>query len=243
MRSGQLNLPAGFEHWLIKFDGVKFNGDWGVSDPVGYGLLEYSYYQIALRCGITMAESRLFSENNRHHFMTRRFDRDAEGWQDVYANSGCSGALRLFCKWLLFLRTAVYGDEATAIPTASIEQQFRRVLFNLVGCNQDDHVKNFAFTMDRRGQWDISPAYDLCHAEGSDFTRHHQLSINGKTHGFTLADLKHLAAYAGLPRGREKRILAEVLEAFSGWPALARELEIPERLIAHVGSTLRMKWV
>ena len=128
------------------------------------------------------------------------------------------------------------------IPTASIEQQFRRVLFNLVSCNQDDHVKNFAFSMDRRGQWDITPAYDLCHAEGSDFTRHHQLSINGKTHGFNLTDLKHLAAYAGLPRGREKRILAEILEGFSGWPELARELEIPERLIAHVDSTLRMEW-
>src|SRR5690606_38726067 len=88
------------------------------------------------------------------------------------------------------------------IPKAGIEEQFRRVVFNLVGCNQDDHVKNFAFIMNRQGHWDIAPAYDLCHAEGSHFTRFHQLSLNGKTSGFTRADLKHLAEYAGLPRNR-----------------------------------------
>ena len=243
VRSGQLNLPAGFEHWLIKFDGVKFNGDWGVSDPVGYGLLEYSYYQIALRCGITMAESRLFSENNRHHFMTRRFDRDAEAGKIFMQTLAAVAHFDYFASGYYSYEQLFMVMKQLRIPAASIEQQFRRVLFNLVGCNQDDHVKNFAFTMDRRGQWDISPAYDLCHAEGSDFTRHHQLSINGKTHGFTLADLKHLAAYAGLPRGREKRILAEVLDAFAGWHDLAKELDIPQRLIAHVGSTLRMQWV
>ena len=243
VRSGQLNLPAGFEHWLIKFDGVKFNGDWGVSDPVGYGLLEYSYYQIALRCGITMAESRLFSENNRHHFMTRRFDRDAQAGKIFMQTLAAVAHFDYFESGYYSYEQLFMVMKQLRIPTASIEQQFRRVLFNLVGCNQDDHVKNFAFTMDRRGQWDISPAYDLCHAEGSGFTRHHQLSINGKTHGFTLADLKHLAAYAGLPRGREKRILAEVLETFSGWEELAKGLEIPERLITHVNNTLRMKWV
>ena len=243
VRSGQINLPAGFEHWLIKFDGVKFNGDWGVSDPVGYGLLEYSYYQIALSCGINMAESRLFSESNRHHFMTRRFDRDAQGGKLFMQTLAAVAHFDYFESGYYSYEQLFMVMKQLRIPTASIEQQFRRVLFNLVGCNQDDHVKNFAFTMSRRGQWDITPAYDLCHAEGSDFTRHHQLSINGKTHSFTLADLKHLAVYAGLPRGREKRILTQVLDAFSGWPKLAEELDIPERLIAHVDNTLRMKWV
>ena len=103
-------------------------------------------------------------------------------------------------------------------------------------------MKNIAFTMDRQGQWDLSPAYDLCHAEGSDFTRHHQLSINGKTQGFTMSDLKHLADYAGLPRGREKRILQQVLDAFSGWESLADELGIPESLKTHVLRTQRLNW-
>jgi serine/threonine-protein kinase HipA len=128
------------------------------------------------------------------------------------------------------------------VPPMSMEQQFRRVLFNLVGCNQDDHVKNFAFLMDRHGRWDIAPAYDLCHAEGSDFTARHQLSIAGKTTGFTRADLKELADHAGLPRGRERRLLDEVVAAFAGWQALARELGVPQRLVQHVQSTLRLSW-
>lgn len=175
--------------------------------------------------------------------MTRRFDRDAQGGKVFMQTLAAVAHYDYFASGYYSYEQLFMVMKQLQIPTVSIEQQFRRVLFNLVGCNQDDHVKNFAFSMDRRGQWDITPAYDLCHAEGSDFTRHHQLSIDGKTHGFTLADLKHLAAYAGLPRGREKRILGEVLEAFFGWHDLAKELDIPQRLIAHVGSTLRMEWV
>ncbi|MGS2722560.1 type II toxin-antitoxin system HipA family toxin [Porticoccus sp. GXU_MW_L64] len=242
VRSGQLQLPADFEHWLIKFDGVEFNGDWGVADPAGYGLLEYSYYQIAKACGVDMMESRLFRENGRSHFMTRRFDRSNNS-QKLFVQT--LGALAHFDYW----ESGHYSYEQLfmvmkqlQIPLASIEQQFRRAMFNLVGCNQDDHVKNFSFTMNRSGQWNIAPAYDLCHAQGSHFTRNHQLSINGKTNNFEMADLKHLAAYAGLPRGREKRILDEVLEGFSRWPQLASELEIPQRLQEHVLRTLRMHW-
>ncbi|MDM3870012.1 type II toxin-antitoxin system HipA family toxin [Porticoccus sp. W117] len=242
VRSGQLQLPADFEHWLIKFDGVEFNGDWGVADPAGYGLLEYSYYQIARSCGIDMMESRLFQENGRNHFMTRRFDRSDNG-QKLFMQT--LGALAHFDYW----ESGYYSYEQLFmvmkqlhIPQASIEQQFRRTVFNLVGCNQDDHVKNFSFTMNRNGQWDIAPAYDLCHSEGSNFTRNHQLSINGKTNNFDMADLKHLANYAGLPRGREKRILDEVLDGFSRWPELANELNIPLPLQNHVMGTWRIKW-
>ena len=96
--------------------------------------------------------------------------------------------------------------------------------------------------MDRQGQWSLSPAYDLCHAEGSDFTRHHQLSINGKLNDFTRSDLKALANFAGLPRGREKAILEQVVEAFRGWRELADREGVPERLITHVTSTLRLNW-
>lgn len=96
--------------------------------------------------------------------------------------------------------------------------------------------------MDRRGQWDLAPAYDLCHAEGSDLTRRHQLSVNGKTEGFERTDLKALARFAGLPRGAERRVLDEVLAAFAAWPALAAELGVPDPLVAHVTRTLRRAW-
>jgi serine/threonine-protein kinase HipA len=241
VRSGQLDLPAGFEHWLIKFDGVSFSGDWGIADPKGYGLLEYSYSQIARQCGITMSECRILSENGRHHFMTRRFDR--EGGQKRFVQT--FAALRHFD----YYESGAYSYEQLFqtmkllnVPPAAMEQQFRRVLFNVVGCNQDDHVKNFAFVMDRAGRWDLSPAYDLCHAEGPGFTRQHQLRINGRTGGFTRVDLARLAEHAGLPRGRERRLLEEVVAAFSGWRRLADDLGVPRPLVQHVESTLRLDW-
>jgi serine/threonine-protein kinase HipA len=242
VRSGQLNLPAGFEHWLIKFDGVEFSGDWGVADPAGYGLLEYSYYKIARACGINMMESRVFSENGRNHFMTRRFDRDEEGGKKFVQTFAALAHYDYYESGLYSYEQLFMVMKQLGIPKASFEEQFRRIVFNLVGCNQDDHVKNFAFMMDRRGNWDVSPAYDLCHAEGSDFTRFHQLSINGKTSGFDRADLKHLAEYAGLPQGKETQILERTIEAFSGWQALAKELDMPLELQAHVLRTLKLKW-
>jgi serine/threonine-protein kinase HipA len=242
IRSGQMDLPAGFEHWLIKFDGVEFSGDWGVADPAGYGLLEYSYYQMAKRCDIDMMDCRLLQENGRSHFMTRRFDRGPDG--DKYCAQTLA-AVKHFDYW----ETGAYSYEQVIMTMRElgmslpvIEQQVRRIIFNLVACNQDDHVKNISFMMDRQGRWSLSPAYDMCHSEGSAFTRTHQLSLNSKTSNFTMADLKHLGEYAGLPRGREKQILGKTLEAFSQWEQLADELDIPLSLRTHVQDTLRLQW-
>jgi serine/threonine-protein kinase HipA len=242
VRSGQLQLPAGYEHWLIKFDGVAFNGDWGVADPLGYGLLEYSYSQVAKDCGIHMTECAVLSENGRNHFMTRRFDRDSEGSKHFIQTLGALAHFDYYDSGAHSYEQLFMTMKQLHMPKQAMEQQFRRTVFNLVGCNQDDHVKNFAFQMQRDGTWALSPAYDLCHAEGSDFTKHHQLSLNAKTTGFNKSDLKHLASYAGLPRGREDLILDQVLEAFAKWPALSAELGIPKALRAHVLRTLRMSW-
>ncbi|MFO1076594.1 MAG: type II toxin-antitoxin system HipA family toxin [Planctomycetota bacterium] len=242
VRSGQTHLPAGFEHWLIKFDGVAFSGDWGIADPKGYGLLEFTYSELARRCGIVMSECRLLQENGRSHFMTRRFDRDARGGKSFVQTFA---ALAHFD----YYETGAYSYEQLfltmkqlRVPAAAMEQQFRRVVFNLVGCNQDDHVKNFAFVMDRSGAWGITPAYDLCHAEGSAFTSRHQLSIDGKTGGFDKQDLRHLADVAGLPRRRELVVLDEVLAAFAGFRELAEGLGVPAPLVQHVVRTLRTEW-
>ncbi|MGB5245502.1 MAG: type II toxin-antitoxin system HipA family toxin [Woeseia sp.] len=242
VRSGQLDLPPGYEHWLIKFDGVEFSGDWGVADPAGYGLLEYSYYEMALACGINMTESRIFAENGRHHFMTRRFDRGQDGKKRFMQTLGAIAHYDYWESGAYSYEQVFMAMKELGISKASIEEQFRRTVFNVVGCNQDDHVKNIAFLMNRQGQWDLSPAYDLCHAEGSDFTRFHQLSINGKTSSFELEDLKQLAAYAGLPRGRYKQILEQTVDAFSDWPNLANELGIPKPLHEHVMRTVRLTW-
>lgn len=242
VRSGQLDLPAGFEHWMIKFDGVELSGDWGIADPRGYGLLEYSYAQTAQACGIEMAECRLLQENGRSHFMTRRFDRGPQGEKIFMQTFGALCHYDYYASGHHSYEQLFMAMRQLGLPQEQLEQQFRRVVFNLVGCNQDDHVKNFSFLMDRQGRWRLSPAYDLCHAAGSDFTRNHQLSIDGKTNGFELRDLKYLADYAGLPRGREKQVLEECLEAFAAWPERAAELEIPAELRARVLATQRLSW-
>ena len=241
VRSGQLHLPAGFEHWLIKFDGVKFSGDWGIADPSGYGLLEYSYYLLAKECGINMMESRIFSESGRNHFMSRRFDRDRDGGKKFVQTLGALAHYDYYESGYHSYEQLFMVMKRLHIPKRAFEEQFRRVVFNIVGCNQDDHVKNVAFMMDRNGQWDLSPAYDLVHSEGSEFTRNHQLSINGKTNNFDRSDLKHLAEYAGLPRGFEKQVIQRTVEAFSKWKGLATDLGIPVNLQEHVLRTLRLK--
>ena len=241
VRSGQLHLPVGFEHWLIKFDGVKFSGDWGIADPSGYGLLEYSYYLLAKECGINMMESRIFSESGRNHFMSRRFDRDRDGGKKFVQTLGALAHYDYYESGYHSYEQLFMVMKRLHIPKRAFEEQFRRVVFNIVGCNQDDHVKNVAFMMDRNGQWDLSPAYDLVHSEGSEFTRNHQLSINGKTNNFDRSDLKHLAEYAGLPRGFEKQVIQRTVEAFSKWKGLATDLGIPVNLQEHVLRTLRLK--
>lgn len=242
VRSGQLDLPRGFEHWLIKFDGVAFSGDWGIADPSGYGLLEYSYYKMARACGIDMMESRLFRENGRNHFMTRRFDRAPDGRKLFVQTFAAVAHFDYYESGLYSYEQLFMTMRQLGMSQSAMEEQFRRVIFNLVGCNQDDHVKNFAFHMDRRGNWDLTPAYDLCHAEGSDFTRFHQLSLNGKTSGFTREDTRSLAKYAGLPRGRDKQILEQTVAVFGSWQQTAQEIAVPEKLQSHVLRTLRLEW-
>ncbi|MYG42030.1 MAG: type II toxin-antitoxin system HipA family toxin [Rhodobacteraceae bacterium] len=242
IRSGQLDLLPNFEHWLIKFDGVAFSGDWGLADPSGYGLLEYSYHLMAKACGIDMMESRIFSENGRNHFMTRRFDRDEEGGKKFVQTFAAIEHFDYYESGVYSYEQLLTTMRKLNMSQSAIEEQFRRIVFNVVGCNQDDHVKNFGFMMDRQGNWDITPAYDLCHAEGSDFTRFHQLSINNKTSDFILEDLKHLAKFARLPRNREKIVLEQTVDAFSTWYQKAIELDIPKALQDHVLSTLRLTW-
>ena len=240
VRSGQIDLPAGYEHWLIKFDGVEFSGDWGVADPAGYGLLEYSYYEMAKQCGIHMMHSQIFAENGRHHFMTRRFDRDTSGNKKFIQTFGALTHYDYYASGHYSYEQLFLLMKQLKLPKAAFEEQFRRIVFNVVACNQDDHVKNFSLTMDRNGNWGLTPAYDLCHSEGSHFTRFHQLSINGKTTDFERSDLKALAEYAGLPQGRERHVIEKTQDVFSKWETLAKELEIPAGIQAHVLRTLRL---
>ncbi|HEY3865854.1 MAG TPA: type II toxin-antitoxin system HipA family toxin [Solirubrobacteraceae bacterium] len=239
LRSGQVQVGEGFRHWLLKFDGVSRAGDHGLTDPEGWGAVEYAYSKMARAAGIEMTECRLLEEHGRRHFMTRRFDRPDEGgklhMQTVGALEHASynepGAYS-YKQLMLLIRRLGLG-------TPVVEQQFRRMVFNVVARNQDDHVKNIAFLMDREGAWSLAPAYDVIWAwkPGNPWLDSHQMSINDKRDRFTVADLRATAAVAGLSRGRAEAILAEVGDAVAGWRGIAEEVGVDERIAEQIASS------
>lgn len=242
VRSGQVLAEPGFRHWLLKFDGVSGAGDHGLRDPQGWGAVEYAYWRMARAAGVEMSEARLLEENGRRHFMTRRFDRPDRGG-------------KLHMQTLAALEHVSYNEPGTysyeqalllmrrlGLGTPAIEQQFRRMVFNVVARNQDDHVKNIAFLMDRRGAWSLAPAYDVTWAfqRGNRWLDSHQMTIAGKRDGFTVADLRDVARLAGLKRGRSEAILAEVSDVVAGWDAIAHEVGVDEAMAEQIARTHRL---
>jgi serine/threonine-protein kinase HipA len=242
VRSGQVKAPPGFGYWLLKFDGVTANKDKELEDPQGYTLIEYAYALMAQDAGIEMSECRLLEEGGRRHFMTRRFDRESDG-SKLHMQSLAALAHLDFNS----ARTSGY-EQAFAVmkqlelPMRSIEQQFRRMLFNVVARNQDDHVKNIAFLMDKSGVWSLSPAFDVTYAYNPAglWTARHQMTINGKSDDFTLADFKACAQVAGLKRGRHEEMLDEVTAAVENWPRYAQAAGVSEKQRELIAATHRL---
>jgi serine/threonine-protein kinase HipA len=242
IRSGQVDVGEGFRHWLLKFDGVSRAGDHGLADPQGWGAVEYAYSKMAIAAGIEMTECRLLEENGRRHFLTRRFDRPDGGGK---LHMQTVGAL----EHVSYNEPGTYSYEQVlllirrlGLGTPVAEQQFRRMVFNVVARNQDDHVKNIAFLMDRTGAWSLAPAYDVIWAwkPGNPWLDSHQMSINGKRDGFSVADLRAVAGVAGLKRGRAEAILAEVSEIVAGWREVAAEVGVDERMAEQIASSHRL---
>jgi serine/threonine-protein kinase HipA len=225
VRSGQIEAGDGFEYWLIKFDGVQGNKDKELEDPQGYGLIEFAYYKMALDCGITMNECRLLEEGNRHHFMTRRFDRTRTGGKLHMQSLGALAHYDYNEPGAYGYEDALYAMRQLDLGMPEIEEQFRRMVFNIVGRNQDDHVKNIAFLMDQSGNWSLSPAFDLTYSynPSGDFTSNHQMTLNGKRNNFTFDDFKACAKSASMKRGRAETIIGEVHSVISRWRDYADE--------------------
>ncbi len=229
VRSGQVDVPAGFEYWILKFDGVEDTSrDLGRSR--GYGAIEWAYSEMARAAGIEMTECRLLEEGDRRHFMTRRFDRTADG--DKLHMQSLAALEHLDFE----LGEAHSYDQAFGVirrlglSAEAAEEQFRRMVFNVVARNQDDHVKNIAFMMNRRGEWSLSPAFDVVYSFNPEgrWTRVHQMSINGKRDNFTMADLEATASLAGLKRGAARRITDQITATVENWPAFAATARVPE---------------
>lgn len=227
VRSGQVALPEGFGYWLIKFDGLVGNGDKEGDDKWGYGRVEYAYSLMARAAGIEMTECRLW---NKRHFMTRRFDRLPDGGK-LHAQT--LGALAHFD----FNNPRLYSYEDAFDVTRRVvndaranEQLFRRMAFNVLAWNCDDHVKNITYLMDRRGAWRLAPAYDACYAynPSGDWTSRHQMAVNGKRLDISDADILACARFANMRERKARAVLDEVRAAVRAWPRFAAEAEVRE---------------
>ena len=228
IRCGQTTLKKGFEHWLIKFDGVKENSDRELADPDGYCAVEYAYFLMAKDCGIEMSDCRLHEERGRRHFMTRRFDRP-EGDRKLHMLT-----LAGMAHWDFRASGSNSYEELFGVlkklnlPASAAEQMYRRMVFNVIARNHDDHVKNTAFLMDRQGVWKLAPAYDMTYSYNPQgaWTSLHSLSINGKRTDFSVHDLMQCAEVASLKQGMPKRIFHQVLDVVSRWREYAEEFQI-----------------
>ncbi|WP_221029313.1 type II toxin-antitoxin system HipA family toxin [Actomonas aquatica] len=244
VRSGQVDAGAGFEYWLLKFDGVSANRDKELDDPQGYGAIEYAYHLMARAAGITMSDCRLLEENGRRHFMTRRFDRTASGDKLHMQSLGGLAHLDFNAAGASSYEQALQVIRQLGLPMAAVEEQFRRMVFNVVARNQDDHVKNIAFLMDRRGRWSLAPAYDVMYAynPGGPWTATHQMTVNGKRDGFTVADFEACAKVGLMQRGRTRAILQEVVTAVRRWPEFGEQAGVSETWIRQVAAAHRLRW-
>jgi serine/threonine-protein kinase HipA len=241
LRSGQFDTPEGFEHWLLKFDGVGKYAELGTGGD--YGRIEYAYHLMAKQAGIEMYPCRLLEENGRAHFMTRRFDREVIDGRTVkhhmqtlcamehmdFKQRGTHAYAQLF---MATLRLKL-GDEA-------LEQVFRRMVFNVMARNCDDHTKNFAFRLKQGGTWELAPAYDVTHAYNpkGEWTYQHLMSVNGKFNDITRKDLLEEADRFSVP-GRSSA-LADVRSALESWPEAAKEARLRDSAVDRVAKDFRL---
>ena len=235
IKSGQAKAPKGFNHWLIKLDGVS-DSQFGAS--TGYGRVEMAYYLMAKACEIEMTECRLLEENGRAHFMTQRFDRE---------DGDIKHHIQTFCAMQHFDFNNVnsYSYEQLfqtmrllRLPYPQAEQMFRRMVFNVMARNCDDHTKNFAFRLRKGQNWELTPAYDICHAfrPGSEWVSQHALSINGKRNAITKEDLVTVAKLMNIKKATE--IIQQTSEVIKNWMVFAEETKIEPKLKEAIKTTL-----
>jgi serine/threonine-protein kinase HipA len=227
---------------LLVFDGVTGNKDKELEDPKGYGAIEYAYYLMAKAAGINMSECRLLEENGRRHFMTRRFDR-LDGGEKLHMQSLCALAHFDFNQaGAHAYEQAFFAIRQLNLPMADVEEQFRRMAFNIVARNQDDHVKNIAFLMDKTGRWSLAPAFDVTYSynPSGNWTDRHQMTMNGKRDGFMLADFRACAKIALMKRGRAEAIMDEVCTAVKKWPDYAKQADVMNDWRKQIRQNLRL---
>ena len=238
MRSGQVTAPDGFEYWLLKFDGVA-NREHGLVDPKGYGRIEYAYSLMARAAGIDMSPCQLLQENGRAHFMTRRFDRLATGeklhMQSLYAMAHLDNSLSGAHSY----EQAFDVARRLALPATDNEELFRRMTFNVIARNQDDHTKNIAYLMNQAGEWSLAPAFDVIYAynPAGEWTSRHQMTINGRSDNFELADLLAVASRYRVHDASD--IVGAVETAVAAWQDFADTACVDEVVVTRIAQAHR----
>lgn len=244
VRSGQTQLGHGYDYWLMKFDNVSKNGDHGLEDKPEYTLIEYAYYLMALDAGIAMNECRIYDSDGDHHFMTKRFDR-ADGKKLHMQSLGAMAHISYQEPGALSYELAAGYMKEFGITYREIEQFYRRMVFNCLAVNQDDHVKNISFIMDRTGKWTLSPAYDVTFSynPANKWLRAHQMTVNGKTIEIGLSDLLEAGNKMGIKERRCKDIISEVSSAVSRFSSFAEHAGINEKTYAYINSVIEANGV
>lgn len=237
LRSGQLDAPEGFEHWLLKFDGMGKDQELGTTQ--NYGRVEYAYHLMARAAGVHMTECRLLKETGRAHFMTRRFDREGTSGRH-HVQTLCAMAHLDYRKKGTNAYSQLFDTMGQLrLPYQDLEEAFRRMAFNVMGRNCDDHTKNFAFML-RKGQvaWELAPAYDVtfAHNPAGEWTYQHLMSVNGKFKAFNVEDLMAEARRFGIGTGA--RVLRQVRAAIEQWPRFAQQAGVPEPQMAEIRAQL-----
>lgn len=238
IRSGQIEAPAGFDYYLIKLDGVSATA--GFRETENYGRLEYSFYQLARACGIEMTECSLLEENGRAHFLTKRFDR--ENGQKWHMQTLCGLAHYDFrLQHAYSYEQAFNVMRGLRLSYEEAQEMFRRMVFNVVVRNQDDHTKNISFLMNRQGRWRLSPAYDMGYAYNpqGNWTAKHQMSINGKYDEITRHDLMECARRNNIKNAG--LIIDQIIAQAALWPKMAKECGVPQAMTDAIYPQLLLK--
>lgn len=237
VRSGQIEAPEGFDYYLIKLDGVTAEA--GFRETQNFGRLEYSFYRLVKECGIEMSDCSLIEENGRAHFLTKRFDR--QNGEKIHMQTLCGIAHYDYRNPRSYSYEQAFNVmRALRLPYSQAQEMYRRMVFNVVIRNQDDHTKNISFLMDRQGKWTLSPAYDMGFAYNpkGGWTAQHQMSINGKFDDITRQDLLEFARHNNIKEATE--IIDRIAEVSSRWPLLARECEVPQPMIDAIMPNLKL---
>jgi len=235
VRSGQTKAPKGFEHWLIKLDGVS---DAQFGESKGYGRVEMAYYNMAKDCGINMMESQLLEENDRAHFMSKRFDREGND-QKHHIQTFCAMQHYDFNEVNSYSYEQLFQTmRLLRLPYPQAEQMFRQMVFNVLAQNCDDHTKNFAFRLKKNSTWELAPAYDICHAfnPSSIWVSQHALSINGKRKNIFRSDLLEVAKSINI--NKADKIIDNINMIVSSWNDYAEEVKVNPKLRDSIKSTL-----